>query len=95
MTFSERQCEGGKVYKKCGNPCDEMTCEGSNNRTCTEDCYEGCYCEANMVLSGDECVPVEECGCYNETDGTYLKVSNVQRFNDNFRIWVVKAGIHI
>ena len=70
------QCEGGKIYKPCGNPCDEMNCDGSNNnRVCTEACYEGCYCPADMKLSGDECVPAAQCGCYFDPEGIYLKVS--------------------
>lgn len=38
-------------------------------------CKEGCYCNAGFVLSGDQCVPIGDCGCVYQ--GRYYKKGDV------------------
>ncbi|KAH0631328.1 hypothetical protein JD844_005616 [Phrynosoma platyrhinos] len=50
-------------YDLCGNGCP-VTCHGlSAPDGCETTCKEGCYCNAGFALSGNQCVPVGDCGC--------------------------------
>ena len=50
---------------QCQPTCAEPDAEG--------DCHEpreGCECQKGYVLSGTECVPIQDCGCFvNTTNG--------------------------
>nr|XP_019957505.1 PREDICTED: IgGFc-binding protein-like [Paralichthys olivaceus] len=50
-------------YEHCANLC-HATCEnGSPPSECKEPCEEGWVCKEGFLLSGNECVPFDECGC--------------------------------
>ncbi|XP_009580001.1 PREDICTED: IgGFc-binding protein-like, partial [Fulmarus glacialis] len=63
-SFCGPSCPHHSHYELCGSSCP-ATCrrqavpEGCASVLCTE----GCFCDEGFVLSGDECVPVGECGC--------------------------------
>uniref|UniRef100_A0A670JHY8 Fc fragment of IgG binding protein n=1 Tax=Podarcis muralis TaxID=64176 RepID=A0A670JHY8_PODMU len=64
-------CPRNSRYDLCGNGCP-VTCHGlSAPDGCQMSCKEGCYCDAGFVLSGDQCVPVGDCGCVYQ--GRYYK----------------------
>uniref|UniRef100_A0A8C6Y367 VWFD domain-containing protein n=1 Tax=Naja naja TaxID=35670 RepID=A0A8C6Y367_NAJNA len=64
-------CPRNSHYELCGNGCP-VTCHGlSAPDGCVTSCKEGCYCNSGFVLSGDECVPIGECGCLYQ--GRYYK----------------------
>ncbi|ETE64581.1 IgGFc-binding protein, partial [Ophiophagus hannah] len=64
-------CPRNSHYELCGDGCP-VTCHGlSAPDGCEKSCKEGCYCNAGFVLSGDECVPIGECGCLYQ--GRYYK----------------------
>ncbi|XP_061876209.1 IgGFc-binding protein-like isoform X2 [Colius striatus] len=70
--FCGPSCPQHSHYELCGTSCP-ATCRGP---VAPEDCSsalctEGCFCDQGFVLSGDECVPVGECGC--EHGGRYHK----------------------
>ncbi|KAK2852096.1 hypothetical protein Q5P01_008372 [Channa striata] len=67
-TFCPLKCPPGSQYTPCGPACAQPSCqepEGPGG-SCNQPCVEGCVCNPGLVLSGDKCVPVSECGC---TDG--------------------------
>ena len=51
----------------CANP------TGDDPVFCVEPRETGCACDEGYVLSGENCVPKSECGCFK--DGTYFKVN--------------------
>ncbi|XP_070620019.1 IgGFc-binding protein-like isoform X1 [Erythrolamprus reginae] len=70
-SFCSPSCPHNSHYELCGDGCP-VTCHGlSAPDGCKASCKEGCYCNAGFVLSGDECVPIGECGCLYQ--GRYYK----------------------
>ncbi|XP_047672189.1 alpha-tectorin-like isoform X2 [Tachysurus fulvidraco] len=64
-------CPANSHYELCGSDCGH-TCTRSINVTCERTCREGCFCNEGFVRSGNNCVPVEQCGCsYN---GFYFQI---------------------
>ncbi|XP_022091554.1 IgGFc-binding protein-like [Acanthaster planci] len=68
--FCSFRCPAGSSYRLCAPGCP-MTCRDmrdsgrSNSTGCTQPCREGCQCEEGTVLSGERCVPPDQCGCYH------------------------------
>uniref|UniRef100_A0A8B9FGJ5 VWFD domain-containing protein n=1 Tax=Amazona collaria TaxID=241587 RepID=A0A8B9FGJ5_9PSIT len=61
-TFCGPSCPRHSHYELCGTSCP-TTCRGLATACDSTPCTEGCFCDQGFVLSGDECVPVAECGC--------------------------------
>ncbi|KAM6428800.1 IgGFc-binding protein-like isoform 2-T4 [Liasis olivaceus] len=70
-SFCSLSCPRNSHYELCGNGCP-VTCHGlSAPDGCETSCKEGCYCNVGFVLSGDQCVPIGDCGCLYQ--GRYYK----------------------
>lgn len=70
-SFCRPACPLNSQYELCGHGCPE-TCHGlSAPYGCEPSCKEGCYCKSGFLLSGDQCVPVGDCGCLYQ--GKYYK----------------------
>ncbi|XP_062996673.1 IgGFc-binding protein-like [Elgaria multicarinata webbii] len=70
-SFCSPACSLNSHYELCGNGCP-VTCHGlSAPKGCKASCKEGCYCNVGFVLSGDQCVPLGDCGCVYQ--GKYYK----------------------
>ncbi|XP_069804822.1 IgGFc-binding protein-like [Dendropsophus ebraccatus] len=71
-SFCEWTCPGNSHYELSGNGCPS-TCYGLiSPLVCEKSPREGCYCNDGFIRSGDECVPVAECGCV--ANNTYYKL---------------------
>ncbi|ETE64498.1 IgGFc-binding protein, partial [Ophiophagus hannah] len=70
-SFCSFSCLPNSHYELCGNGCPSTCHDLANSNSCDAPCVEGCVCDSGFVLSGDECVPVTECGCVHE--GRYYK----------------------
>uniref|UniRef100_H9GN41 VWFD domain-containing protein n=1 Tax=Anolis carolinensis TaxID=28377 RepID=H9GN41_ANOCA len=68
-SFCSLTCPQHSHYELCGNSCPAR-CHNVSSETC-EACTEGCFCDSGFLLSGDECVSQEECGCVHF--GRYYK----------------------
>ncbi|NXT34313.1 FCGBP protein, partial [Pelecanoides urinatrix] len=56
-------CPPNSHYELCTSTCDR-TCAGLLASTqCTDKCFEGCQCDEGFLFNGDECVPMDSCGC--------------------------------
>uniref|UniRef100_A0ABM5ESF2 Alpha-tectorin-like n=1 Tax=Pogona vitticeps TaxID=103695 RepID=A0ABM5ESF2_9SAUR len=67
-------CPANSQYKVCASNCP-MTCRSLFNPVpCTAKCHEGCECNEGFVLSGDQCVPISQCGCVHQ--GFYYKAGD-------------------
>ncbi|XP_066294756.1 IgGFc-binding protein-like [Branchiostoma lanceolatum] len=71
--FCPLQCPANSVYQSCTSPCP-ATCRDQSAH-CTDDCVEGCECVTDHVWSGQSCVPVNQCGCFDEETGQYYELN--------------------
>ncbi|KAK5876154.1 hypothetical protein CesoFtcFv8_027151 [Champsocephalus esox] len=75
-TFCPLKCPPGSQYNPCGPACSQPSCQDpASPGSCNYPCVEGCVCNPGLVLSGDKCVPISECGCTDE-DGKYRPVGD-------------------
>ncbi|CAN2388181.1 binding of sperm to zona pellucida, partial [Pristimantis euphronides] len=72
--FCPFPCPAHSSYEICADACP-VTCNGlSIPEGCDGNCTEGCACNDNFILSGDQCVPIAECGCTH--NGVYYSVGD-------------------
>ncbi|KAJ6650590.1 hypothetical protein lerEdw1_005926, partial [Lerista edwardsae] len=70
-SFCSPPCPQNSHYEICGSGCP-ATCHGlTAPEICESSCVEGCFCDSGFILSGDQCVPLAECGCVHQ--GRYYK----------------------
>ncbi|KAM7138223.1 IgGFc-binding protein-like isoform 7-T7 [Macrochelys suwanniensis] len=61
--FCSPSCPSNSHYEFCSSSCD-LTCSNLYAPVqCTTQCKEGCVCDEGFVLSGENCVPISQCGC--------------------------------
>uniref|UniRef100_A0A8C3SKN7 VWFD domain-containing protein n=1 Tax=Chelydra serpentina TaxID=8475 RepID=A0A8C3SKN7_CHESE len=64
-------CPQNSHYEMCSTSCP-ATCRSLYAPSrCPKKCREGCVCDEGFVLSGDQCVPLSQCGCVHR--GFYYK----------------------
>nr|XP_033818986.1 IgGFc-binding protein-like isoform X2 [Geotrypetes seraphini] len=87
----EPNCHKNSHYELCARGCG-MTCsEFSFSAGCSTRCKEGCVCDKNFLLSGQQCVPVSKCGCTYR--GFYYKLGHAFYPNESCKLrCVCKAG---
>ncbi|XP_051780732.1 zonadhesin, like [Erpetoichthys calabaricus] len=57
-------CHPNSVYSSCMSACPATCANLAAPSECeTTVCMEGCECKKNFVLSGQNCVPFNQCGC--------------------------------
>lgn len=74
-TFCPLKCPPGSSYSHCAPACPQPSCQNPAGESCDLPCVEGCVCNPGLILSGDKCVPLSECGCTDE-DGKYRPVGD-------------------
>ncbi|XP_066462520.1 IgGFc-binding protein-like [Eleutherodactylus coqui] len=62
--FCSLTCPENSHYELCTHTCDVSCSELSTSGTCTEQCSEGCECDNGYLFDGDNCVSMENCGCF-------------------------------
>uniref|UniRef100_A0A8C4XEY0 IgGFc-binding protein-like n=1 Tax=Erpetoichthys calabaricus TaxID=27687 RepID=A0A8C4XEY0_ERPCA len=73
--FCPPSCPVNSHYSPCGSSCP-ATCASITTATpCLTLCQEGCQCNEGFLLSGDQCVPLSQCGCFY--NGHYYRVGEV------------------
>ncbi|XP_041082394.1 IgGFc-binding protein [Polyodon spathula] len=63
QTFCPATCPRNSHYEVCATGCPATCHSLSSPKKCHLPCKEGCQCDNGFILSGDECVPIAECGC--------------------------------
>ncbi|XP_006811286.1 zonadhesin-like, partial [Saccoglossus kowalevskii] len=86
--FCPLQCPLGKVYDPCGPACPP-TCHGLVGDCMDTPCVEGCFCPMGYLLSGNECVKPDDCGCFY--NGRYYHVGEVM-VNQDCSVYCVCKG---
>uniref|UniRef100_A0A4W3GPY7 IgGFc-binding protein-like n=1 Tax=Callorhinchus milii TaxID=7868 RepID=A0A4W3GPY7_CALMI len=69
--YGQSQQRSNSHYELCASGCPETCTSLLEPRECDEGCREGCQCDEGFVLSGEQCVPLEACGCVYK--GEYYK----------------------
>ncbi|XP_056457899.1 IgGFc-binding protein [Gadus chalcogrammus] len=58
------KCPANSHYEVCSNNCG-VACPGLTDVVeCTNSCTEGCTCNDGFLFNGQSCVPMTQCGCY-------------------------------
>ncbi|XP_040909680.1 IgGFc-binding protein-like [Toxotes jaculatrix] len=73
--FCDAQCPSNSHYELCTSSCTGSCVKDSTLSNCGVECMEGCACSEGYLLSGDECVPENQCGCMYE--GKYYQQGQV------------------
>ncbi|XP_049419001.1 alpha-tectorin-like [Epinephelus fuscoguttatus] len=68
-TDCEQNCPVNSHYEVCGTSCPSTCPSLSFPFACNTVCQEGCQCNDDFVLNGNQCVPPTNCGCYHQ--GSY------------------------
>ncbi|CAH1270697.1 CSMD1 [Branchiostoma lanceolatum] len=84
------QCPANSRYSSCTSFCP-ATCARDTANDCDRDhdCVEGCECNPGFILSGQSCVPVDQCGC-THSDGRYFALG--ERFGEDDKNCVCAKG---
>ncbi|CAG2230225.1 unnamed protein product [Mytilus edulis] len=61
--FCPLTCPENMEYSSSGSGCPATCVDPDAPLTCRLPNTEGCQCKAGFLLSGNECVPKEQCGC--------------------------------
>ncbi|XP_075594390.1 IgGFc-binding protein-like [Balearica regulorum gibbericeps] len=73
-------CPSNSRYELCTRTCAH-TCAGLSVSTqCTPRCFEGCRCDDGFLFNGDECVPMDSCGCLHR--GRYFEIAETVLSSD-------------
>lgn len=62
-------CPEPQIYQACGSACPATCANLTANENCNTLCRETCTCPEGLLLDGERCVPLGECGC--NVDGVY------------------------
>lgn len=73
--FCDAQCPSNSHYELCTSGCPRSCQADSTLSNCGSQCMEGYVCDEGYLLSGDECVPANQCGCISE--GKYYQDGQV------------------
>lgn len=68
-------CPEGTEYQMCGTACPNTCADRTAAENCPRPCHETCLCPDELVLDGEKCVAVEDCGC-TLPNNVYLSVSS-------------------
>ncbi|XP_029432085.1 IgGFc-binding protein-like [Rhinatrema bivittatum] len=83
-SFCPLACPANSQYKLCADTCS-TTCAGLNDPAqCPTSCAEGCECNDGFLFDGQQCIPIENCGCF--ASGKYYRVNESVIDNDCMEI---------
>lgn len=70
--FTAMKCPSNSHYELCADTCSLSCSALSAAPQCPDSCAEGCQCDQGFLNDGQDCVPIQKCGCYH--DGIYYEV---------------------
>ncbi|XP_078392309.1 IgGFc-binding protein-like, partial [Cetorhinus maximus] len=73
--FCPINCPKNAHYELCGPGCPATCYSLTSPQSCQAPCKESCQCDNGFILSGDQCLPLADCGCVHQ--GTYRKKGEV------------------
>ncbi|KAE8594554.1 hypothetical protein XENTR_v10019689 [Xenopus tropicalis] len=70
-SFCDMKCSARSHYSQCADLCSSSCAALSGSYRCPGLCEEGCECDEGYLFDGARCVPLQECGCFQ--NGRYYK----------------------
>ncbi|XP_006871587.1 PREDICTED: IgGFc-binding protein [Chrysochloris asiatica] len=64
-SFCPMECPPNSHYELCADTCSLGCSALSAPPQCPETCAEGCQCNPGFLSNGQDCVPIQDCGCYH------------------------------
>ncbi|KAM4651148.1 alpha-tectorin-like [Discoglossus pictus] len=64
-------CPKNSIYKLCADICSHSCSRLTDTARCPRTCAEGCECTDGYLFDGQQCVELENCGCFDK--GIYYK----------------------
>uniref|UniRef100_A0A667HHH3 Fc gamma binding protein n=1 Tax=Lynx canadensis TaxID=61383 RepID=A0A667HHH3_LYNCA len=74
-SFCPMKCPPNSHYELCADTCSLSCSALSASPLCPESCAEGCQCDSGFLSNGQACVPIQQCGCYQ--NGIYYEPNQV------------------
>ncbi|XP_053165006.1 zonadhesin-like [Hemicordylus capensis] len=65
-TFCLFLCPSHSEHDMCTSACPTTCANPMAPKNCSKPCVEGCKCHEGYILSGQQCVLTEDCGCLDE-----------------------------
>ena len=87
-------CGENQYYTTSMSGCPATCADQSSEDNCPLQRTEGCACNRGYILSGDECVREEECGCILR-NGDYLPVNMIIVTIDDIQFLIVRAELNV
>ncbi|XP_035669067.1 uncharacterized protein LOC118411132 [Branchiostoma floridae] len=82
-------CPVNSAFSPCASYCPATCANPNAEENCDLGCGEGCACDPGFVLSGQQCVPEEQCGCTDD-EGRYYTLG--ERWSEDGQRCVCEAG---
>ncbi|KAM9299516.1 IgGFc-binding protein-like [Gastrophryne carolinensis] len=73
--FCPMTCNPNTHYSFCADMCSTTCASFSDMYECSDMCDEGCECNQGFVFDGADCVPLDQCGCYD--NGRYYQANEI------------------
>ncbi|KAM5132323.1 IgGFc-binding protein-like [Mantella aurantiaca] len=73
--FCPMSCGPHSHYRVCADMCSTTCAAMSDIFECSDLCDEGCECNEGYVFDGANCLPLSQCGCYE--NGEYYQANEV------------------
>ncbi|XP_018426233.1 PREDICTED: IgGFc-binding protein-like [Nanorana parkeri] len=73
--FCPMTCGPHSHYSACADMCSTTCAALSDIYECSDLCDEGCECDEGYVFDGSDCLPLSQCGCYE--NGVYYQANEV------------------
>ncbi|XP_035679036.1 IgGFc-binding protein-like [Branchiostoma floridae] len=86
------ECPANSTYSNCTSPCPATCLDPTAPDQCDRSCEEGCECNEGFLLSGQDCVLEEQCGCTDD-EGRYFTLG--ERWGGDGETCVCEAGSKI
>ncbi|MEE6482041.1 hypothetical protein FKM82_013126 [Ascaphus truei] len=78
------KCPPHSHYSQCADLCSDSCAALTDPCNCPTTCAEGCECDVGYLFDGEGCIPLQECGCFD--NGQYYKPNETVLNDDCSRV---------